>query len=32
MTYDLSYKAGIIFGATVALPFVVAAIYRWTSR
>jgi hypothetical protein len=29
LTFDLTSKSGIILGATVGLPFVVAAAYQW---
>jgi hypothetical protein len=32
LTFDLSYKSGIVLGGTVALPFAVAAGYKWLSR
>jgi hypothetical protein len=31
LTFDITYKAGIILAATVALPFVVAAGYKWVN-
>jgi len=31
LTFDLSYHAGIVLGGTVALPFVVAAAYKWVN-
>jgi hypothetical protein len=31
LTFDVTYKAGIILVATVALPFVAARGYRWVS-
>jgi hypothetical protein len=31
LTFDVTYKAGIILAATVALPFVVATGYKWVN-
>ena len=31
LTFDISYRAGIILGATLALPFVAAAGYKWVN-
>jgi hypothetical protein len=32
VTFDLTYRAGIILGTTVLFPFVVAAGYKWVNR
>jgi hypothetical protein len=31
LTFDITYKAGIVLAATVALPFVVATGYKWVN-
>jgi len=31
LTFDITYKAGIILAATLALPFAVAAGYQWVN-